>query len=222
MNTPDNILEKKRSILLEAISRRNSIPAEERTRRSAIVCQRISETLDEVLSTHRQPLIAVYAAMNSEVDLKDFIQYAYKRGARIAFPCMTKAERDDSSRNTSNGLYADKTCRPLMLMRLVSFESHLRGNVPFIKNPIKTLLENDHSLRPFPIVDPEDVDMAIIPMVAFDSSFMRLGYGGGNYDSFLSRTRDDAVVVGVAFEEQRVPLVPAEKHDLRLPLIESA
>lgn len=222
MNAPDNILDKKRNTRLEVISRRNSIPAEERTCKSAIVCQRISEVLDKVLSIHRQPFVAVYAAMSSEVDLGNFIEYAYKRDARIAFPCMTKPEGDDSSRDTSNGLYADKARRPLMLMRLVPPEAYLRGSVPFIRNPIKPLRENDHSLRPFPIVRPEDIDMAIIPMVAFDGSCMRLGYGGGNYDSFLSKTRDDAFIVGAAFEEQRVPLVPAEKHDLPLPLIETA
>lgn len=56
-------------------------------------------------------------------------------------------------------------------------------------------------------------------MVAFDADNMRLGYGGGNYDRFLRELRSDAVVCGIAFQEQEVEAVPTEPHDLTLPKI---
>ena len=90
----------------------------------------------------------------------------------------------------------------------------------------------DHPARPFLLadlhaqgwheIDEVLFDIAVIPMVAFDSTLMRLGYGGGNYDRFLPKLRPDCLVAGVAFAEQQIPVVPTEPHDLSLPRIISA
>ena len=62
---------------------------------------------------------------------------------------------------------------------------------------------------------------AVDPEVAFDDAGRRLGYGGGNYDQLLPRLRADAVVIGIAFDEQRVETVPCEPHDIALPRVVS-
>lgn len=60
-----------------------------------------------------------------------------------------------------------------------------------------------------------DPDMLLIPLVAFDRSGFRLGYGGGYYDRALERLRQkrDVVAVGIAFDEQMVDSIPREPHD---------
>ncbi len=74
----------------------------------------------------------------------------------------------------------------------------------------------------FRCVAPQEIDAVVVPMVAFDAHNNRLGYGGGNYDRFLPQLREGAVVVGVAFKEQKIPAVPLEPHDLSLPFIVQA
>lgn len=68
----------------------------------------------------------------------------------------------------------------------------------------------------------EALDMAVVPLVAFDRTGARLGYGGGCYDRYLPTVAPGRPIVGIAFDEQRVDHVPTDAHDLPLPNIVSA
>ncbi|TFL17910.1 5-formyltetrahydrofolate cyclo-ligase [Jannaschia formosa] len=61
-------------------------------------------------------------------------------------------------------------------------------------------------------------DVVIVPMCGFDASGARLGYGGGYYDRTLAGMQE-ALVVGLALEAQRLPQVPRGPHDVPLPFI---
>ncbi len=61
-------------------------------------------------------------------------------------------------------------------------------------------------------VDPVEVDLILVPGVAFDRLGGRLGYGGGYYDRFLKSC--PAPRVALAFDLQMVDEVPREDHDL--------
>ena len=63
-----------------------------------------------------------------------------------------------------------------------------------------------------PEVEP---DILIVPMLAFDCSGYRLGYGGGFYDRTLAalRARKPVVAVGAAFAGQELAEVPRGPHD---------
>ena len=63
-----------------------------------------------------------------------------------------------------------------------------------------------------------EMDLIIIPGLAFDREGGRLGYGAGYYDTFLEEC-PDAMKVGVCFEEQLCETVPMEPHDVRLDRI---
>jgi 5-formyltetrahydrofolate cyclo-ligase len=67
--------------------------------------------------------------------------------------------------------------------------------------------------------EPATVDVVLVPGVAFTATGLRLGQGGGWYDRFLTRLRDDAVAVGVCFEPQLVADLPTEEHDVVLDLV---
>lgn len=60
-----------------------------------------------------------------------------------------------------------------------------------------------------------DIDIIIVPGLAFDNSNMRLGYGGGYYDTFLVN-HPKAIKIGVGFPFQLIDQVPVEEHDVRL------
>lgn len=51
------------------------------------------------------------------------------------------------------------------------------------------------------------------------STATRLGYGGGNYDRYLTQIQDGTRIAAVAFAEQEVNEVPIEAHDIRVPII---
>lgn len=114
--------------------------------------------------------------------------------------------------------------RLLMQFRAVSRTQFEAGTAPFVAKPLSSFAPDDPELAAFPLVEPEQVDVAVCPLVAFDAAGNRLGYGGGNYDGFLARVRPDALVAGVGFAEQKVPVgvIPLESHDQPLPRIVSA
>ena len=62
-------------------------------------------------------------------------------------------------------------------------------------------------------VAPEEVDLVIVPGVAFDVRGDRLGHGMGYYDKLLKQM-PDALFVGLAFEFQMVEDIPEEEHDV--------
>lgn len=65
------------------------------------------------------------------------------------------------------------------------------------------------------IVPPEQIDIMIVPGMAFDGNGRRLGRGKGYYDSYLSsRYAGNIHKVGVCFPHQLVDSVPSEPHDI--------
>ena len=58
-------------------------------------------------------------------------------------------------------------------------------------------------------------DVLLVPLLAFDDTGHRLGYGGGFYDRTLAEARRTrpVIAVGVAFDEQRLDAVPHVDYD---------
>jgi len=63
-----------------------------------------------------------------------------------------------------------------------------------------------------PRIPPEEVELVLVPGLAFDREGFRLGFGRGYYDRFLFRTR--AFRLGVAYSAQVVEELPREEGDL--------
>ena len=61
-----------------------------------------------------------------------------------------------------------------------------------------------------------DIGVVIVPGAGFDSEGNRLGYGAGYYDRLLSKAKRDITKIALAFEEQIVPEIPGEKHDIKM------
>ena len=69
------------------------------------------------------------------------------------------------------------------------------------------------------ILGPGDVDVIVLPGLAFDRRGHRIGYGGGFYDRFLGNARPDALRLGVCFSVQIVEEVPAGAFDLPVDVV---
>jgi 5-formyltetrahydrofolate cyclo-ligase len=63
-----------------------------------------------------------------------------------------------------------------------------------------------------------ELDLVLVPGLAFDTENFRLGYGGGYYDTFLAE-HPTAFTVGIAYPFQQLKTVPKEAHDTRLDLV---
>ena len=96
------------------------------------------------------------------------------------------------------------------------------SEAPFIAHPTRAFAATDVDSDHFPIVPAAELDMVVVPLVAFDRTGARLGYGGGCYDRYLSTVAPECLIVGIAFDEQRVDRVPTDAHDLPLSHIISA
>lgn len=188
------------------IARRDAIELDARAAKSAVICARLVELLGRA-DTATPRTVAVYAAMGSEVDPAAFAAAAAKRGWRVAYPCMFSAS--DAA-----------TCGQRMCMRAVSAGD--ASEAPFIAHPTRAFAATDIDSDHFPIVPAKALDMIIVPLVAFDRTGARLGYGGGCYDRYLPTVAPKCLIVGIAFDEQRVDHVPTDAHDLPLPNIVSA
>lgn len=67
-------------------------------------------------------------------------------------------------------------------------------------------------------VDPSEVDLVVVPGVAFDLAKHRLGRGRGYYDRLFPQM-PNATRVGVCLSEQVVSAIPCEPHDLPMDFL---
>lgn len=61
---------------------------------------------------------------------------------------------------------------------------------------------------------PDEIDLLVVPGVAFTRSGLRLGRGRGFYDRYLSQPGVRAMPVGVCYAHQLAEDLPAEAHDV--------
>ncbi|HEX8910501.1 MAG TPA: 5-formyltetrahydrofolate cyclo-ligase, partial [Anaeromyxobacteraceae bacterium] len=103
--------------------------------------------------------------------------------------------------------------------RVVRGEQALR----FARCAADALVAGDHRTLEPPFgsepIAPDEIELALVPGVAFDAACRRLGRGRGHYDATLTALAPGALRVGLAFELQIVPEVPAEAHDVALDAV---
>lgn len=67
------------------------------------------------------------------------------------------------------------------------------------------------------VIDPDEIEMVVVPAVAYDRKGKRLGRGKGFYDRFLKHTK--ATKVGVGYEFQLLDDLPSEPHDVPMDIV---
>lgn len=183
------------------IAQRDALDLDLRAAKSADICARLVELLGR-LDAAAPRIVAVYAAMGSEVNPAAFAAAAAKRDWRVAYPCMLSAAEATA-------------CGQRMCMRAVAVDD--ASAAPFIAHPTRAFAATDIDSNRFPIVPAKALDMIVVPLVAFDQTGARLGYGGGCYDRYLPTLSTTCQIIGIAFDEQRVDHIPTDAHDMPLP-----
>ena len=67
-------------------------------------------------------------------------------------------------------------------------------------------------------VDIEDIDIVLIPCVAFNDKLFRLGMGGGFYDRTFSK-KSSTILIGIAYSFQNENEPFQEKHDIKMDYV---
>jgi 5-formyltetrahydrofolate cyclo-ligase len=134
----------------------------------------------------RAKVIMAYVDFRNEVRTDGLIRESLARGKAVAVP------------------FTDTREKRLVPSLLLNYPEDLAPGTWGILEPAPG------RLRP---VEPAEIDLVVVPGVAFDPMGNRLGYGGGYYDRFLPLTRPDCFHVAPAYELQIVPEIETGPHD---------
>ena len=138
--------------------------------------------------------VLLFASFGDEVDTWGLMRQAAAAGKRVVLPRVKKRKPD-------------------MELRVVTdFGEQLEPGAMGIMEPVEEC----------PEVRRAELDLIVLPGVAFDLTGGRLGYGGGYYDRLMGGLAEDGcrpALVAIAFEVQIVDEVPMGEGDVRVPLI---
>jgi 5-formyltetrahydrofolate cyclo-ligase len=161
----------------------------DKDRLSEIICRSLAD-LPEYTAART---ILFYVDARSEVRTRPFLPAALAEGKQVVVPFC------------SAGL--------LELFRLEAVSELAPGSYQ--------ILEPRAELRGRPErrVEIAQIDLAVIPGVAFDTTGGRLGHGQGYYDKLLAVARKETTLVALAFECQLFAELPRAEHDVTMDAI---
>lgn len=134
--------------------------------------------------------IFIYVSFDGEIDTHNIIEYALKEGKVVCVPkIFTKAE----------GMH---------LMKIDSLLSLTPGYYGILEPPA----ESERMTL-------DEIDLIIMPGVAFDVNGGRVGYGGGFYDRLLAGRNIQSAKIALAYRFQVFDKVPSDKWDEKIDII---
>jgi 5-formyltetrahydrofolate cyclo-ligase len=134
--------------------------------------------------------VSAYVSTAAEVQTHEFIERCWEQRKRVAVPCCLQGE--------------------LHLFRLDAMRDLVPRTLGILE-PGAELRRNTERR-----IYPSQVDLFIVPGVAFDHAGGRLGHGKGYYDRLLGRATSTAHKIGLAFECQVIQQVPMGANDVFL------
>ncbi|MBQ9448374.1 MAG: 5-formyltetrahydrofolate cyclo-ligase [Acholeplasmatales bacterium] len=131
--------------------------------------------------------IALYAAMNDEVNLDSLITRLINEGKTVSLPRINNDKLDFYIINSLD-------------------ELNISNNKYKIREPISNN-----------IINKDNIDIMVIPGVAFDINLNRMGHGKGYYDKYLEDFK--GIKTGVCFGELLFDNIPTDTHDIKMDMI---
>jgi 5,10-methenyltetrahydrofolate synthetase len=149
----------------------------------AVMSEDICSKVLALVSWQEAGTLLLYYPLPDEVDVRLLIKDAFESGKKVLLPVVKGDELE---------------------LHLYEGEASLKEGAFGIMEPTGPLFAPIHY---------DEIELAIIPGMAFDSAGHRLGRGKGYYDRLLPNLRD-AKLIGVCFPFQFLEEVPAEAHDI--------
>ncbi|MEE8450645.1 MAG: 5-formyltetrahydrofolate cyclo-ligase [Thermoguttaceae bacterium] len=138
--------------------------------------------------------VMCYVDVRDEVRTRPLLSAALNAGKRVVIPYCVAGDR-------------------LELFRMESLDELAVGTFGILE---PTDAWRDREDRR---VDPLELDLIVVPGVAFDRRGGRVGHGRGYYDRLLQQARPDTTLVALAFECQLVEEVPMQPHDVSMDMV---
>jgi 5-formyltetrahydrofolate cyclo-ligase len=176
--------------------RRAGLPAAERNARAEAAAQRLL-ALPELAGLAGRT-IAAYVAVKGELDPAAALERARARGCKVALPRVSR----EPPRLRFHEVASGEAVAPMSMSGPFGLLEPAAGS---------------------PEVAAEDLDVVIVPGLAFDAQGRRLGFGGGYYDGALALARGRAAgrpaLIGLAYDFQIVEVCPAGDGDVPVDLV---
>ncbi len=153
---------------------------------------RIAENLYNLPAYKNANAVMFFISFGSEVDTRPMVEETITRGKLALAPKAVPETKE------------------LIPSVIKDFEQDLVPGAYNIPEP------GEETLRP---LEPQKIDLLIVPGVGFDLEGGRLGYGGGYYDRFFERLKPGVPLVALAFEMQILPGIPLDQWDRRVDII---
>lgn len=183
-------MKSKKDIRKEILDKRNGLIKDEVVGKSI----RITDKLTSFEKFKDSRIIMAYMDFKNEVMTGFLTEHCLKLGKTLAFPLIESFQG---------------------IKKICAYEpkDHTNGLKPGTFGILEPVGELSRK------IDPKEIDMVIVPGVAFDTKGNRIGYGAGYYDVFLKEVKDGCLKVGIAFELQVIENIPKEEHDVSLDAI---
>jgi len=153
----------------------------------------IIKNLTSLTEFKRSKLIMCFADFRNEVMTDALIEFCILNDKRVAVPYVTK----NDGRNE-------------ILASEIYDLSELEMGTYGIREPKFGYLRE---------IRPQELDLVVVPGVAFDLHRNRIGYGAGYYDRFLRKVKENCFKVGIAFELQLMENIPSDKNDVPMDCV---
>lgn len=153
---------------------------------------RIISSLLKVTEFKNSKNVMAYLSFDNEVDSQELIKYCKEQGKRIFIP------------------YCKKEGYKMIPTEIKDIKKEV------IRNKFGYMEHKLEYLRPANI---EDMDIIILPGVAFDKKCYRIGYGSGYYDRFLKNVKDKIPTIGLSYDFQILSTVQVEDFDVPLDYV---
>ena len=134
--------------------------------------------------------IMVFLSIAGEVNTSYIIKNAFEAGKKVTVPKINWKKK------TMKAVELKSLDHPLETVRMGLRE-------PVDAEPVKI----------------GEIDLIIVPGLAFDEKLNRLGRGGGYYDQYLAKENCKAVKCGIAFDLQVLEEIPADENDIKMDMI---
>ena len=180
-----------------AIERRRALTQEERDEKSRAICDLLIKLIKDSRYSEVSTIFS-YRGTWDEVNVDAFNNWAEGQGYRVAYPislpkgilkAAVPAEKDAWHRA------AEKDAWHRAAYGILE---------PVMKNS--------------KILEPRDIDLIIVPCVAFDEHGNRCGHGAGYYDRFMTFMPPESLIM-VAFEAQKLEKLITEETDISVSTI---
>lgn len=182
----------------------------------------VSQHLIQCASSKRAQVIAVYAAIGSEINLEDFANWAQSEGKVVAFPVLEPVGSSGLEPMGSDVLEPANVDKQACEIHSAAEKSDAGYNMSLRTWEVGAAFQQGPFRIPEPVggtrLDFEECNLVMTPGLAFGREGERLGKGKGYYDralAFLSDAERPAktLAIGICHDFQiidRVPVLPTD------------